>query len=155
MADTWSMSSLFACWCSKQGLPRSGLRPLVHLGLQRLPLAHEVADLPHELLVLLRRLLGPGPVVVEAGGGYWRLGGLHRLLLLRDPLLEIEEARLQALQVALPGLAVRGGVRLAQARGEGIVAPARRFAVPARIVRGLRGGGGRARGHRLRRRLRR
>ncbi len=87
--------------------------------------------------MLLGGLGGPLAVVVEAGLGHPRLEGLHGLLAVGDPLLELEEAQLRLLELALEGLALGRGAGGAQARGE-----PRARAERGKRVRG-RGGGGR------------
>ena len=96
---------------------RSGGEPpglVVDLGLQRLPLGHQLAGLPHQLLVLFGGLAGARPVVVEARRGHLRLELLDGLLLLGDPLLELAEAALHALELTLEHLPFGRGRRGAQ-----------------------------------------
>src|SRR5260221_7623640 len=85
------------------------------------PGAPEPALLPPPVLVFLGGLLGPRPVLVEAGRGHLRLERLHGLLLLGDALLQLRQAGLHALDLAFPGLAVGRRSRFAQAGGERIV----------------------------------
>src|SRR5688572_25682450 len=106
-----NFSSLFG-GCRGRGL-RFG-SPLIGAGrgmlggvfLERLPLAHQVADLPHQRLVLVDELLRGVAVVIEPRGGHRRLEFLDPGFAVGDPCFQLGDTLLQRLRGALLLLAL-------------------------------------------------
>ncbi len=71
-------------------------------GLERLPLAHQVTDLPHQVPVPGNNRLGFSPVVVEPGGRHPCFKLLDGLFALPDPGLEVGNPTLPLVGIPTP-----------------------------------------------------
>src|SRR5438477_6678789 len=78
----------------------------IRLGLRRLPLAHERADLVEQALAVGDGLFVASEILIEPGAGHKVLELADGLLLLADALLQLGDARLELAQLALARLAV-------------------------------------------------
>ena len=58
-------------------------------GLKHFPLMHQIADLPHQRLMLVDDRLGPGAILIEARRRHLLFDGSDGRFTLRDPRLEL------------------------------------------------------------------
>src|ERR671918_2848465 len=81
---------------------RSRFHGAIARRLKRLPLVHQIADLPHEGLMAVDNRLGGRAIVVEAGSRHRLLQFPDRGFALGDSRFEVIDTRTMSLQRALP-----------------------------------------------------